>query len=316
MPAVDFAKETLDRPEYRVEGPLKVTGAARYTADVRLPGMLHLAYTRSPLPHARIISIDTSAAKAVPGVHAVLTGADIGFVGVGRQLQDWPALAIDRVRMIGDRVAAVAAESRDAAEEAARLVEVEYEELPLVTLENALDPDAPILHPDPESYKFLGPKRPQTSHPNVHGHSVSQKSETGESIDDVFARAEHVFEHTFTVAREFQGFLEPRACVVWIDEGDRVHVINTNKAPAQFRRQLASGLGIPADRIVVDTTFIGGDFGGKGLSIDEYACYFLAKATGRPIKTSMSYVDEMQASNSRHPAILKLRTAVDRDGRF
>src|SRR5829696_917327 len=316
MVLVDAPREMLARPEYRVEGPLKVTGAARYTADVRLPGMLWMAYTRSPMPHARVVSIDTSAARAVPGVHAVLTGADIGFVGVGRQLQDWPALAIERVRMIGDRVAAVAAESKAAADEAARLVEVEYEDLPLVTLENALDPDAPILHPDPDTYTFLGPKRPQTPHPNVHGHAISQKSETGESLDDVFARAEHVFEHTFTVAREFQGFLEPRACVVWIDEHDRVHVINTNKAPAQFRRQLAAGLGIPADRIVVDTTFIGGDFGGKGLSIEEYACYFLARATGRPIKASMSYVDEMQASNARHPAILKLRTAVDRDGTF
>jgi CO/xanthine dehydrogenase Mo-binding subunit len=268
------------------------------------------------MPHARIVSIDTSAATAVPGVHAVLTGADIGFVGLGRQLQDWPALAIDRVRMIGDRVAAVAAESKAAADEAARLVEVEYEELPLVTLANALDPDAPILHPDPDTYTFLGPKRPQTSHPNVHGHVVAQKSETGETIEEVFARADHVFEHTFTVAREFQGFIEPRACVVWIDEDDRVHVTNTNKAPAQFRRQLASGLGIEADQIVVDTMFIGGDFGGKGLSIDEYACYHLAKATGRPIKAVMSYLDEMQASNARHPAILELRTAVDRDGRF
>jgi CO/xanthine dehydrogenase Mo-binding subunit len=316
MVIVDAPREMFDQPEYRVEGPLKVTGAARYTADVRLPGMLHLAYARSPYPHARIVSIDTAAAKAVPGVHAVLTGADIGFIGVGRTLQDWPALAIDRVRMIGDRVAAVAAESRAAAEEAARLVEVEYEELPLVTLENALDPDAPVLHPDPESYTFLGPKRPQTPHPNVHGHSVIQKSETGESIEEVFARADHVFEHTFTVAREFQGFLEPRGCVLWIDEDDRVHVTNTNKAPANFRRQLASGLGIEPGRIVVDTTFIGGDFGGKGLSIDEYVCYHLAKATGRPIKASMSYLDEMQASNSRHPAVLKLRTAVDRDGRF
>src|SRR3954447_25451800 len=178
MPVADVSREMLDQPEYRVEGPLKVTGAARYTADVRLPGMLWMAYTRSPIPHARIVSIDTAAARAVPGVHAVLTGADIGFVGLGRQLQDWPALAVDRVRMIGDRVAAVAAESKAAADEAARLVDVEYEELPLVTLENALDPDAPILHPNPESYNFLGPKRPQTPHPNVHGHSVVQKSET------------------------------------------------------------------------------------------------------------------------------------------
>src|SRR5688572_5200450 len=208
MVIVDAPREMFDQPEYRVEGPLKVTGAARYTSDIKMPGMLHLAYTRSPYPHARIVSIDTGAAKAVPGVHAVLTGADIGFVGVGRTMQDWPALAIDRVRLIGDRVAAVAAESKAIAEEAARLVEVEYEELPLVTLDNALDSDAPVLHPDPESYKFLGPKRPQTPHPNVHGHSVIQKSETGESIEDVFARADHVFEHTFTVARECQGFLE------------------------------------------------------------------------------------------------------------
>src|SRR5688572_17893285 len=273
MVIVDAPREMFDQPEYRVEGPLKVTGAARYTADVRLPGMLWMTYTRSPFPHARIVSIDTSAAKAVPGVHAVLTGADIGFVGVGRTMQDWPALAVDRVRMIGDRVAAVAAESKAAADEAARLVEVEYEELPLVTIENALDPDATVLHPDPDSYTFLGPKRPQTSHPNVHGHAITEKSETGESIEAVFARADHVFEHTFTVAREFQGFIEPRACVLWIDEDDRVHVGNTNKAPAMFRRQLAAGLGIEADRIVVDTAFIGGDFGGKGLSIDEYACY-------------------------------------------
>ena len=93
----------------------------------------------------------------MPGVHAVLTGADIGFVGLGRTMQDWPALAIDRVRLIGDRVAAVAAESKAAADEAARLVEVEYEELPLVTRETALDPHAPGLHPEPESYNWLGP---------------------------------------------------------------------------------------------------------------------------------------------------------------
>src|ERR1051326_5046059 len=141
----------FDEPEYRVEGPLKVTGAARYTADVSMPGMLWLAYTRRTRPHARILSVDTSAALGVPGVQAVLTGADIGAVRLGRCLLDWPALATDRVRMIGDRVAAVAAESRDAAEEAARLVEVEYEELPLVTLANALDDDAPVLHPDIDS---------------------------------------------------------------------------------------------------------------------------------------------------------------------
>src|SRR5438105_44275 len=306
----------FDEPEYRVEGPLKVTGSARYTADVQMPGMLWLAYARSPRPHARILSVDTSAAKQVPGVHAVLTGADIGDVRFGRRLLDWPALARERVRMVGDRVAAVAAETRDAAEEAARLVDVEYEDLPLVSLDNALGDGAPLLHPDIDSYKYLGAKRPQTPHPNIHGYALIEKSETGEAIEDVFARADHVIEHTFTTAREFQGFLEPRACVVWINEDDQVRIINTNKSPAALRQQLATALELPESQIVIDTTFIGGDFGGKGLSIDEFTCYFLARATGRPIKAVMTYGDELQASNSRHSAIMTLRTAVSRDGMF
>ncbi|MBV9327575.1 MAG: xanthine dehydrogenase family protein molybdopterin-binding subunit [Chloroflexi bacterium] len=307
----------LAEPEYRVEGPLKVTGAARYTADLNMPGMLWMAYTRSDRPHARIVSVDTSAARDLPGVHAVLTGADIGDVCVGRRLLDWPALAKDRVRIVGDRVAAVAAESREIAEEAARRVQVEYEDLPLVTLDNALDDDAPILHPDVDSYKVLsGGKRPKTSHPNMHGYSVVEKSETGETLEAVFQRADHVFEHTFSTAREFQGFLEPRACVVWMDEEDRVRIVNTNKSPAAVRQQLATALDLPESRIVIDTTFIGGDFGGKGLSIDEFTGYFLARATGRPIKAVMTYADELQASNSRHSAIMRLRTAVSRDGKF
>ena len=316
MIALEHATQLFDEPEYRVEGPLKVTGTAPYTADVQMPGMLWLAYTRSPRPHARLISVETAAAKQVPGVHAVLTGADIGHVRLGRRLLDWPALATDRVRMVGDRVAAIAAETKEAAEEAAHLVQVEYEDLPLVTLANALSDDTPVLHPDIDTYRYLGPKRPETPHPNVHGYALVQKSETGASIEDIFAQADHVFEHTFTTAREFQGFLEPRACVVWIDEQQRVRVINTNKSPAALRQQLAVALDLPESQIVVDATFIGGDFGGKGLSIDEFTCYFLARATGRPIKAVMSYVDELQASNSRHSATMTLRTAVSRDGMF
>src|SRR5205085_11291953 len=117
-------------------------------------------------------------------------------------------------------------------------------------------------------------------------------------------------------AREFQGFLEPRTCVVWIDDQERVRVINTNKSPAAIRQQMAAALDLPESQIVVEAQFIGGDFGGKGLSIDEFTCYFLARATGRPIKAVMSYADELQASNSRHSAVMKLRTAVSRDGMF
>src|SRR5213079_1285707 len=110
--------------------------------------------------------------------------------------------------------------------------------------------------------------------------------------------------------------LEPRACVVWIDDRERLRIVCTNKSPAALRQQLATALGLPESQIVIDVTFIGGDFGGKGLSIDEYTCYFLARATGRPIKSVMTYLDEMQATNARHPAIIKLRTAVSADGKF
>src|SRR5262245_17666222 len=304
-------------PEYRVEGPLKVTGAARYTADVVMPGMLWLAYTRSPRSHARLVRIDVEAAKRVPGVHAVLTGADTGNARIGRRLQDWPVLAQGRVRMVGDRIAAVAAETREIAEEAARLVDVEYEDLPGVfDVEAAIADGATNLHPHLDRYGFLGPKRPTTDHPNVHGYSLIEKSETGEAIEAVFARADHVFEHTFRTAREFQGFIEPRACVVWIDDQQRMRVICTNKSPAALRQQLSAALGLPETQIIIEATFIGGDFGGKGLSIDEYVSYFMAKTTGRPIKSVMNYVDELQASNSRHAALMRLRTAVSADGRF
>ncbi len=126
--------DVLAEPEYRVEGHLKVTGRARYAADVRQAGMLHAVYVRSPYAHALIRSIDTARATAVPGVEAVLTGADLPeHARFGRRIQDWPVLAREKVLFVGDRVAAIAAETREAAEAAARLVEVDYVELPVVS---------------------------------------------------------------------------------------------------------------------------------------------------------------------------------------
>jgi len=146
--------EALAEPEYRVEGHLKVTGHARYAADVRQAGMLHAVYARSPYPHALIRSVDTTRARAVPGVRGVLTGADLPpYARFGRRIQDWPVLARDRVRFIGDRVAAVAADTRQAAEEAAQLVEVDYEELPpVLTANDALADGATVLHPAADEY--------------------------------------------------------------------------------------------------------------------------------------------------------------------
>src|SRR5712692_10405627 len=145
--------EVIGRPIPRVEGPDKVTGRAQYTADVLPDNALWAINTRSPLPHARIVSIDTSRALRVPGVRAVLTAADFPFKRIGRRLKDYPVLAKDRVLFVGERVAVVAADSREAAEEGALLIDVEYEELPAVfDPVEAMGPNAPLLHPDLRSY--------------------------------------------------------------------------------------------------------------------------------------------------------------------
>ena len=304
--------DILETPEWRVEGRDKVTGAARYAADITRPGMLHAAFVGSPFPHARVASVDVEAARKMPGVRAVLTGADVRPARFGRRLQDWPVLAWDRVRFIGDRVAAVAADTVEAAERAAAAIAVEYEELPAVfDPEAALAPDAPVLHPDAAEYTYLGGTRPPRSHANMQGHVVHEHGD----VTAGFEAAAAVFEHEFVVPRVHQAYIEPRASLVWI-EGDTVHVVTTNKAPFALRDQMAVTIGVPAAKIVVDTPHVGGDFGGKGLSLDEFALYFLARATGRPVRSVLRYADELQLSNTRHAARIRLRTAVDPNGRI
>ncbi len=301
----------LDAPERRIEGEQKVTGQARYAADIRRDGMLHVAILRSPFAHARIVSVDTSAARAMRGVRAVVTGADVRPARLGRNIQDWPVLAWDRVRFVGDRVAAVAADTREQADEAAAAIAVDYDELPAVLdPESALAPDAPLIHPDVAEERALR-ERPKSPHPNVHGYALHEHGDVAAG----FASAARVFEHVFDVPRVFQGFIEPRASLVWI-EGETVRVVTTNKAPFALRDQMAVSLGIPKERIVVDAGYIGGDFGGKGLSPDEYVLYFLARASGLPVRHVSRYADEMRATNTRHAARIRLRTGVDADGRI
>jgi CO/xanthine dehydrogenase Mo-binding subunit len=304
----------LDVPERRLDGELKTTGAAKYTADLAVAGALQAAFVRSPYPHARIVSVDTSRARALAGVRAVITGADVRGQRLGRRLQDWPVLCWDRVLFIGDRVAAVAADTREIAEEAVRLIAVDYEELPaLLTMDDALRPDAPALHPDAAAYRFLEGRgaRPAVPHPNHQGHVVESLGD----VDEAFARATRVFEHDFVTPRIHQAALEPHAAVVWL-EGDRVRVISTNKAPFNLRDQMAATLGLPKERIVVDNGTIGGDFGGKGLSTDEFVLYHLAKATGHPVRAITRFADELTAMNPRHAARIRLRTGVDAEGRI
>jgi len=260
--------------------------------------------------------VRTEAALRLPGVHTVLTGADLpAHARFGRRLQDWPVLCSDRVRFVGDRVAAVAAESSEIAEAAARLIEVDYGALPaLLSPDDALRADAPILHPDADSYAYFG-TRPQLPHPNMQGQLVVTVGSHAARAE-AFSSAHRVFEHTFSTPRQHQGHVEPHACLVWIDSEGVVHVVSTNKTPFSLRQQMARTIGLPEEQVIVDSQYIGGDFGGKGTSLDEYTCYFLARATGRPVKTAMTYADELSAANPRHSAVIHVRTAVDADGHF
>jgi CO/xanthine dehydrogenase Mo-binding subunit len=306
----------LADPEERVEGQLKVRGVARYAADAAMPGMLWSATLYSPVAHARIASLDAEAAHVIPGVHAVLTGADLGQTLWGRRVRDWPLLARERVRFIGDRVAVVAAESLAIAQQAVAAIGVEYEELPAVfdPLE-ALQDGAPILHADANQYALFGPGQPpQRPHPNVQGTQIVRKAD--EAIEDVFSAAPRVFEHTFTTPREHQGFIEPPGSLLWVDADEVVHVVCTNKMPFGLRDQLTTVAGLDAQRIDVDANYVGGDFGGKGQVYNELLSYFLARATGRPIKSVLSYAESLTTHNSRHASHITLRSAVDADGRF
>ena len=293
----------------RMDGRQKVTGETQYTADVPLPGTLWGRALRSPLPHARIVRIDASRARQVAGVHAVLTGDDVRGIRYGRRMYDVPVLAEDRVRFVGERVAAVAAENREIAEEALLLIDVEYEELPpLFDPEDALKEDAPLLHPEVNSYFGLPQLLETPSNVFVRDTWVRGEVEVG------FAQADRIIENTFTVPRQHQGYLETHSCLVWIDEEGRTQVWASNKVPYQVKDQLSNALGLPRERIRVNPVTIGGDYGGKGSAMDIPLAYFLAVRTGRPIKMAMDYLEEFTAGNPRHAAVVHLRTGVMNDG--
>ena len=273
-----MAHRIVGQPIGRIDGVEKVSGAARYSADVTLPGLVWGKVLRSPLPYARIVGIDTSKARALPGVLAVLTAADLPDILVGRRMFDMPVLARDRVRFIGEKVAVVAALDPDIAEEALGLIEVEYEDLPTVfDPVEAIRDGAPVLHDNPGAYEGAPSERP---HANVQ--SVL-RFRLGD-VDAGFRAADRVFEHTFRTQAAHHGYLEPHAGVVAIDEHGRVQVWASNKMPFRLKELLSLALPLPPERIRVNLTPIGGDFGGKGSLMDLPLAYHLARATRRPVK--------------------------------
>ena len=304
-----------------VEGPSKVTGQARYTADITLPDLLYGKCLRSPFPHARIVSIDTAPAKALAGVHAVITGADLPDRRIGRFFLDAPVLARDVVRFVGEKVVAVAAESMDIAEEALTRIAVKYEDLPAVfDPVQAMQAAAPRVHTDTSTYAH--PPVPDFVHPGDDRlypdipNVVSQVFYTHGDVAAGFAQASREFTHTFRIPPVHQGYIEPHACVVRIEPDGKVNLWLSNKTPFVARAQFAAALGVSEKRVCVNTVPIGGDFGGKGSLMDSVVCYHLAEVSGRPVKMVMTYTEELLAGNPRHPAVVTLRTGVNANGQI
>ncbi len=297
----------------RAEGPEKVTGRAAYPADIKLEDTLIGRCVRSPFPYARIVAIDCDAARALPGVRAVLTAADLPATLVGRALRDFPPLATTHVLFAGQKLVAIAAESREIADEAAALVDVEYEEL-----EGVFDPiaarlpSAPALHPEFTSYD--GRAEFVRGSPNDVALTVWQHGD----VDEGFAAAEVIVESTFRTQRQHQGYIEPHACIAVAetdaDGSPRARVWVNSKAPFQLRTQLAQGLGLSDPQVTIEPTLIGGDFGGKGGFMDTHLAYWLSKATGCPVRMTMDYTEELIAGNPRHGAVMTFKTGVMRDG--
>ena len=295
----------IGRSTPRLDSREKVTGRAVYTDDMTLPGMLYGALLRSPHAHARIVAIDTSKARALPGVKDVITGQDILPVRYGNwrlvpDLQDETVLAIDRVRFIGDEVAAVCAIDAATAEAACALIEVQYEALPAVfSVEDALAEGAPALHEH----------RPDNL-------SLVREIDYGD-VDDAFAGAAHVQADTFTVQPVSHGYLEPCCSIAAMDEGRRVTLWTSTQAPYIVQCLLASTLGLAENDVRVIKLKVGGGFGGKmELRSWDFAAAFMAMRTGRPVKFTLSRHEELAFGRRRHPMTLACRTAFAADGRI
>jgi CO/xanthine dehydrogenase Mo-binding subunit len=293
----------IGQPTRGLDGAEKVMGHACYAADVSLPGTLWGKSLHSTYAHARIVRIDTAAAKKVPGVHAVITGADVRGGLWGRAVMDVPVLAYDRVRFFGERVAAVAANDADLAQRALDLIEVEYEELPAV-LEplEALKADAPILHPDFNTYVGFPQKMKQPA--NAYHATSFDKGD----LERGFAESDLIIEHTYVTQRVHQGYIEPQAVLVNIDEAGCVHVWVCSKVPYNTRESVATVAEIPEEQILFHHVYIGGDFGGKGNARNTPICYFLAKASGRPVRMVSDYTEELSVGNPRHSVAVQLKT--------
>jgi len=302
----------------RVDAVEKVTGAARFTGDLVVPGMLHGRVLRSPSPHARIARLDVSAAARLEGVRAVLTGADLlseGFAGTdpyyGHAIKDRPIVAIDRVRFAGEPVAAVAADDPATADEALLAIQVEYEDLPAVTtVQAALAAGAPRLHEGPLRpglFHGLGELRREEG--NICYHYRFARGD----LDGAFAGAGVVVEGEYTFPAVYQYAMEPHTAIAqWGADGLTIWACCQH--PYLVRAELAEVFGLSLSAVRVIVPYIGGGFGSKSYTKMEPITAALARKAGRPVRI-VNRVDEAMVTTRRHNMTCSMRTAATRDGR-
>ncbi len=308
------ARTVIGHPEPKVDAIKLVQGKPAFTADIEMRGMLIAKVLHSPYAHARIKRIDASRARALPGVAAVLTWEDIPRVVYSTAGQSDPipgpldTFSLDnKVRFVGDRVAFVAAENETIAEQALSLIEVEYEQLPIILdPERAMSPDAVRIHDEAEFVNFVD------SDPD-RNLAAEIRIDIGD-VEQGFKQADQIFESTYHVPKVQQAHIEPHVVVTYWDEDDRLVIRTSTQVPFHVRRILAPVLNLPEKRIRVIKPRIGGGFGGKQEVLIEDVAAHLTIATGRPVRHEYSRAEEFFASRSRHPMKLTMKTGVKKDG--
>ena len=306
--------QTVGKPEKKVDAVKLVQGKPAFTADIDMRGMLYARVLRSPHAHARIKKIDTSKAKDLKGVAAVLTWQDIPRVVYSTAGQSDPipgpldSFSLDKkARFVGDRVAMVAAETPELAEKAISLIDVEYEILPaILDSREAMKPDAVRIHDEPEYVNFAesNPEKNLAAHIRI---------DIGD-VEKGFAEADEIFEAEYEVPKVQQAHIEPHVCVTYWDEDDRLVIRTSTQVPFHVRRMLAPVLNLPVKRIRVIKPRIGGGFGGKQEVLMEDVPAHLTIATKRPVIYEYTREEEFVGARSRHPMKIKMKTGVKRDG--
>ena len=298
----------------RADGPAKIRGAAQYAADVELPGMLYVKALRSAYPHAKLLRVDASKAKKLPGVVAVLTSDDLKGKNAyfGPVVKDQPVLAIDRVRYVGEVIAAVAAEARDIAEEALDLIEVEYEPLPAVyDLLEAMKPEAPALHADrikAQSFPAKSGFRLQDE-----GNVLSRYHVDDGDVAVGFSESDEIFEGVYTSPKIQHAHIEPHATVAYWEPSGKLVLYTSTQTPSSIRTQLAELLALPQSMVRVIVPFVGGGYGAKTHPRLEPLAAFIARKARRPVQWVLTR-EEVFLTAHCQAAVVQVKTGVKKDG--